>query len=170
MWKILTNFWPVKLTQRLSAHSKKLLFIAIFYTILVSVLCLRSAKILMNIAKGYDKLGHISFHIGMVLVWFLYFKFRNLHTKTYKTLLQCVLISLIFGIFIEFSQENFTSSRTGDINDVFANIFGSIIGAGIILFVRKVYNRKHWSTTILNKKNSDILTLFFYVLFYTICI
>ncbi len=131
----------MKLTQRLLAHNKKLLYVAVFYTLLVTAMCLRTATILLKIPKGFDKLGHICFHIGMVVVWFLYLKFRKPLIKTSKTLLQCLILSLFFGIAIEFCQHYFTTTRTADINDVFANIFGSLIGVVVILITRKYYER-----------------------------
>ena len=131
----------MKLTQRLSAHNKKLLFVAVFYTLLVTAMCLRTATILLSIPKGFDKLGHICFHIGMVIVWFLYFKFKKPTTETSKILIRCLILSLIFGIAIELCQHYFTTTRTADINDVFANIFGSLIGVVLILSVRKYYKR-----------------------------
>ena len=126
--------------QRLLEHKKKLLFLAIFYTLLVTALCLRSANILLSIPKGFDKLGHICFHIGMVVSWFLYLKFRKPLVQTSTTLIQCLFISLIFGIAIEFAQANFTTTRSADINDVYANIFGSLLAALGILMIRKYYN------------------------------
>lgn len=133
----------MKLTQRLLAHNKKLLYVAVFYTLLVTAMCLRTATILLKIPKGFDKLGHICFHIGMVVVWFLYLKFRKPFIKSSKTLKQCLILSLFFGIAIEFCQHYFTATRTADINDVFANIFGSFIGVVLILSVRKYYKQAY---------------------------
>ena len=133
----------MKLTQRLLAHNKKLLYVAVFYTLLVTAMCLRTATILLKIPKGFDKLGHICFHIGMVVVWFLYLKFRKPFIKTSITLIQCVILSLFFGIAIEFCQHYFTTTRTADINDVFANIFGSVVGVVVIATVRKYYRQRY---------------------------
>lgn len=131
----------MKLTPRLSEHNKRLLFIAVFYTLLVAFLCLRSAPILISLADGFDKIGHAGFHFGIVTIWFLYLKSKKINVDTSVALMQSLLFSFLFGVGIEYCQEHFTENRTADINDVYANYIGALLAAFIIiLFPKKSFS------------------------------
>lgn len=92
---------------------------------------------LLSLAKGFDKVGHSSFHFGIVTVWFLYLKSRKISVKTSIALMQSLLFSFLFGVGLEFCQEHFTESRTADIHDVYANFTGGLLSAFIIILLRK---------------------------------
>ena len=90
-----------------------------------------------NLPKNFDKLGHITFHFGVVVSWFLYLKSRQTKVPTRKILLQSILISVFFGVLLEFFQSAFTDTRTADWHDVLANSIGASMASFVIYFVRK---------------------------------
>lgn len=130
---ILMNCSQVKLIKNLSEHKQILLWLAIIWTAIVTFFCLASFNELPTIEVSYfDKLGHITFHFGITLLWFLVYRFKILNENK-KALLKAFLFSFFYGITIEICQDQFTATRSGDILDVFANIVGSLLA---IIFVR----------------------------------
>ena len=136
------NYYQVKLTKNLSEHKKILLWLAIIWTAIVAFLCLASFNELPKIASvsNFDKLGHITFHFGITLLWFLVFKFKFLNENK-KALLKAFLFSFFYGITLEICQDQFTETRSGDVLDVIANTFGSLLALLFIVLAVK-YCRK----------------------------
>lgn len=130
---ILMNYYQVKLIKNLSEHKQILLWLAIIWTAIVTFFCLASFNELPQISvSNFDKLGHITFHFGITFLWFLVYRFKILNENK-KALLKAFLFSFFYGITIEICQDQFTTTRSGDIFDVFANIVGSLLA---IIFVR----------------------------------
>ena len=130
------NFYQVKPTQPLLAP-KLYLFAALIWTAIVTYFCLIDAEQIPKITKGFDKLGHFSFHFGMVFLWFLFLNFQSKKSLLKKNLINAFLISLSFGILIEICQALFTTTRSADVIDVFANTVGGISAILIILILFK---------------------------------
>jgi len=138
---ILMNYYQVKLIKNLSEHKKTLLWLAIFWTAIVTYFCLTSFNELPQISvDNFDKLGHITFHFGITFLWFLVFKFKVLNENK-KALRKAFLFSFFYGITIEIFQDQFTATRSGDVMDVLANTLGSILAIIFIMFGIKFSRR-----------------------------
>lgn len=128
----------MRITKTLSEHRTVLLWLALTWTGIVTVLCLISldglpAKSVMS----HDKMGHGIFHFGMTSVWFLYFRFRKEIAFT-KALLAAFTFSLLYGVGIELMQYYFTDTRKADVHDVFANATGALVAVSL-LFLGHLY-------------------------------
>ena len=78
-----------------------------------------------------DKLIHLILYLTFIILWGLsLFKSRF----SLKLLLS---ISILFGLFLEFLQHILPIGRYFDWGDFIANSTGSIIGAIILLFLKK---------------------------------
>ncbi|EKT4552280.1 VanZ family protein [Flavobacterium psychrophilum] len=73
-----------------------------------------------------DKIVHFTFYLGFVILWYRYLVFKEKVLLSNKIVL--VLISITFGIAIEFAQKYFTTTRQADILDVLANSAGALVG------------------------------------------
>ncbi len=113
-------------------------FTALFWTLLIPVLCLISIGEIPEIKiENSDKYVHFSFYFILVLLWFLYFFTKNSGINESKISFIIVVCSIFYGIAIEFFQEFFTISRVADFYDVIANCLGSLSALiSIRLFIR----------------------------------
>lgn len=128
------NYYQVKLIKNLSEHKKILLWLAIIWTAIVTFFCLSNFNELPKIGvSNFDKLGHITFHFGITFLWFLVYKFKVLNENK-KALIKAFLFSFFYGITIEICQDQFTTTRSGDILDVIANSIGSLFAIIFIMF------------------------------------
>jgi VanZ family protein len=131
----------VRSTRRLSELKNFFLAAALLWTTIVTVLCLVSLSNLPKIeVEGFDKLGHLSFHIGIVALWYLYF-LASSNMKHEKSLTKAVAFSLVFGVVIEVLQETLTEARTAELKDVLANVTGAAIAALIITILNIYFNK-----------------------------
>ena len=138
---ILTNCYRVTTIKRLSELKSLFLAAALIWTLAVTILCLSTFRSLPSIeVEGFDKVGHLIFHIGIVSLWYLYF-FSASGLQLRSSLFKAVAFSLAFGIVIELLQGSITDTRTADIQDVFANATGSAIAALIIVLLT-IYRNK----------------------------
>lgn len=134
----------MRLIKNLLGHKRVIQAITIVWTGLVAYLCLASSDNLPKVAVfRYDKIGHSSFHFGITIVWFLFWKttFKN---ENKFALLKAFLFSFFFGLIIELSQGLFTTTRNSDIHDVYANSLGALI-AVIVIFI---FNKKDSSVVV----------------------
>ncbi|MGK4566161.1 VanZ family protein [Flavobacterium sp. 3HN19-14] len=132
----------MKLTENLSAHKKAFLWLALVWTSIVTIFCLINMNALPTVkVDNFDKFGHITFHFGMTVLWFLYYKFRRENTSR-RSLIKAFLFSFIYGVSIELIQTFFTKSRTGDIFDEIANIIGSLMAISVMILIMKRNNAK----------------------------
>ena len=86
----------------------------------------------VNLPAGTDKPIHLALHFVLVLLWQLYWFYRNNKVFSWKNGVIVLSGSLLYGIIIEMLQGYMTASRTPDIFDVLANFCGALIG--VILF------------------------------------
>ena len=129
---ILMNYYQVKLTRNLLEHKRTIQVLTVFWTGLVAYLCLVSSESLPSVdVTQFDKIGHFTFHFGITLVWFLFWKttFRN---ENKYALLKAFLFSFFFGVAIEIIQGLFTYTRQADFMDVLANTNGALVAILII--------------------------------------
>ena len=134
---ILTHYFQVKLIKNLLGRKHLIQVLTVFWTVLVTYLCLASSESLPSVdVFRFDKLGHFAFHLGITTMWFLFWK-TTYGNENKNALLKAFLFSFFFGIIIEISQAVFTETRHGDITDVFANSLGALTAVFIIYLMSK---------------------------------
>ncbi|MDI1257477.1 MAG: VanZ family protein [Flavobacterium sp.] len=136
------NYYQVKLTENLSAHKKAFLWLALVWTTIVTVFCLINFNELPTVkVDNFDKLGHMTFHFGLTILWFLYYKFQKENTSR-RSLIKAFLFSFFYGTAIELIQTFFTDTRSGDVFDEIANMIGSLIAILVMILIMKRNNAK----------------------------
>lgn len=124
-------------TKNLLALKNILLGIAISWTASVAILCLISFNTLPSIGvSDADKYVHATFHFVFTMLWGMYF-WKKQHDISIPRIVTIVIISLSFGILIEFLQETLTTTRHADILDVAANLTGALIALFVFVFIKK---------------------------------
>ena len=114
---------------------------AIFWTGLILYLCLKNANEIKQIEiPNFDKIIHFFFHFVFTTLWFLYLKKKFNSSNNINLLVITLIISLVFGIAIELMQQYFTATRTADVFDVLANLFGAFLAVMSIILLNR-YNR-----------------------------
>jgi VanZ family protein len=107
--------------------------VALFWTCSILFLCLASFNNLPDVGiENADKYVHFTFHFVFVNLWFLYFNSKN-YKNSFKLILFLFSTSFLLGILIELAQQAFTTSRKGDVFDIFANTVGAFSGLILIL-------------------------------------
>ena len=135
------NYFQVMTIKRLLAHNKLYLFLALFWTLLVLLLCLVSVGNLPRLSvkvDSIDKVVHFTFHFVFVMLWFLYLKEKNIRNVFFKIF----LASFSLGVIIEILQSIFTVTRQADIKDVLANTTGTITAITILLLYYKFFKKE----------------------------
>ncbi len=116
------------LTKKLLAP-KPLLLIALLYSCIITALFFVSGQDLPKTKiAGADKIVHIAVYFILVNFWLLYLYVKNNYILPLKWIVTLLISITAYGIIIEILQERFTSSRSADILDVVANLFGALIG------------------------------------------
>jgi VanZ family protein len=127
-------------TNNLLVLKKTLFSLAICWTVLIAILCLVKFGKLPTIAvKGADKYVHFTFHFVFTLLWGYYGWIKNKSTEL-KPIVKVLMVSVLYGILLEFLQETLTTTRHADIYDVLANATGATTAVGFLLLLKK---RKH---------------------------
>ncbi|WP_284653676.1 VanZ family protein [Flavobacterium terrisoli] len=117
---------------------KTILSLAIGWTFLILVVCLVNFNDLPTIkVSGYDKYGHFTFHFLFILLWGYYAWLKQNHIR-FRKLIHILLISVCYGILIEFLQETCTKTRHADILDILANFTGAMTGFVVFVLIKKV--------------------------------
>ncbi len=110
------------------------------------VLCLDSSGQLPSIRiKNIDKVVHFCFHFGFVWLWYFYINCHYKNKNIIKSMSIAVLLSVVYGVFIEFLQQQFTTTRKADILDVLANFVGAVAG----VLVAKQFQKQHNTSLLL---------------------
>ena len=113
--------------KNLLAPSKNAIWIAFIWTFLILYFSLKTSVNVSRISfLNADKIVHFTFYFGFVILWYRHLVFKKSVLLNNKIVL--VLISIGFGIAIEFAQKYFTTTRQADIWDVVANSSGAIVG------------------------------------------
>jgi VanZ family protein len=128
--------------KTLLAPNKLSVFVAVLWTLIITYLSLTTSTQQPQTFKNADKIVHFTFYFGFVILWYRYLVFKN--SALLKNKIMLVLVSVFFGIAIEFAQKYLTTTRQADIWDVVANSTGSLIG----IFVAT----KLFTTNSLSKK------------------
>jgi len=109
-------------------NNSKYLFIALLWTVVITVLSLIS---LGNIEQtldsihisNKDKYVHFTFYFVFVVLWYIQLKNK---TK-WNTKIVVLITAIVYGIAMEICQ-GFTDTRTPDFMDVLANSMGAFFG------------------------------------------
>jgi VanZ family protein len=122
-------------------HKQLYFWIAVFWTIIVTFLCLTPSSNIPEVSILYlDKLIHIFFHFVFTTLWVLFFKVKMQSPNNYKPFFYSFVLSVFFGITIEILQEVLTTTRTADVFDVLANITGASLA--IVVMILYFKNKK----------------------------
>lgn len=127
--------------KHLSEHKTFWFLTALGWTIFVAFTCLINSKDLPSIGIeviGIDKIIHFLFHFIFTLLWSIYY-FSKEKKVTQKRVTSIVIISLLFGVIIEWLQASFTVTRQADVLDVIFNSGGAISSGLIVYYTLKKY-------------------------------
>lgn len=114
--------------------NKTAIWVALLWTGFIVFMCLKPTGGEQYISfPNADKVAHFTFYFGFVILWYRYFVYTK--SSLFNNKFSLIIISIFFGILIEFAQKIFTTTRQADIWDVVANSSGSLIG----FFVAKLF-------------------------------
>ena len=118
-----------KLIKNISKH--KYLIAAAGYTLWLTAVSLTPLEgIELPSFRMADKIVHFFLYFFFVILW--------LKASTYFShhLIYLLIIAVIWGIVIEFLQEYFIPTRSGDVYDALANTLGAISAAGFYRYYK----------------------------------
>ena len=113
---------------------KAISVLAYLYLILVTAASL--GRFMLGIfpkgVKNSDKYGHAFAYMIFVIIWGLFFLYKNqepiVQKRFFISSLKAFVFAVLFGIVMEVAQWGLTSYRQFDIFDMLANTFGALIG------------------------------------------
>lgn len=119
----------------------KYFWVAIFWTLLITIACLISADNFDELNKiempAKDKFLHATFYFVFTVLWYLGFS-RSKRIGSRKSRLLSFAFAVGYGIVLEICQGLFTKERTPDVIDALANTAGSTIAVfGLWLYHRR---------------------------------
>ena len=85
-----------------------------------------------------DKVIHSGFHFVFTILWFLYLKKKFISVNNVRLLVFTIFGSFVLGIAIELMQQYFTTTRSADVFDILANLFGAFLAAVSIILVNAI--------------------------------
>ena len=107
-----------KLIKNISKH--KYLIIAVGYTLWLTAVSLTPLEgIELPSFRLADKIVHFFLYFFFVLVWLKALSFFSYHLP------YLLIIAVLWGIIIEFLQEFYIPTRSGDVYDALANTLGA---------------------------------------------
>lgn len=77
-----------------------------------------------------DKIVHVTLFGLLVSLWFFYFHYSQ--KKGPQTLIKIILVSIAYGIAMEFVQRYFVQNRSFDLYDILADAAGALLAGYII--------------------------------------
>lgn len=105
------------------------LSIGLIYTLFVTIIFLLPASEIPNIKISFaDKIAHVLIHCVLNFIWLCYCLIIKKGVIFGKNIMLVLVFCLSYGIIIEVFQKWFLPSRTYDVFDVLANVFGSMLG------------------------------------------
>jgi VanZ family protein len=130
------------LIKNLLALKKALFSLAIGWTVLLAFVCLITFNNLPAIGvSGADKYVHFTLHFVFTLLWGLYSRYKQKEIRLAR-IISIVVISLSYGILIEFLQHTVTTTRKADVMDVAANFTGALLALMVFVFIKKMKTAK----------------------------
>lgn len=135
------NYFQVMLIKRLLAHKFIYLWLAEIWTLFIGFMCLAEFNNLPSVGiRGGDKYVHFVLYFVFVILWFMYFKSKG--AAGGNLFFKIVIVAILYGALIEIFQNLFTTSRNGDVLDVFANTSGAGF-AVLTIFFYNVFLKKN---------------------------
>jgi VanZ family protein len=122
---------------------RKLFFLsaALLWTGVILFFCLIKSSNLPTINVLYlDKAVHAFFHFVFTMLWFLFFKKKLNTSNSFRPLVLSFVFSFFLGIAIELMQQFFTDTRSADVMDELANLFGASL-AVLAIVLLNTFNR-----------------------------
>ena len=111
-------------------------WLALSWSGLILVACLLPSNDIPQVNIPYlDKVIHSVFYFVFSSLWFLFFKKKLNSSNNLKPLAVSFVFSVFFGIGIELIQKFFTVTRSADVFDVIANLFGASLAVILILLL-----------------------------------
>nr|WP_294933895.1 VanZ family protein [uncultured Flavobacterium sp.] len=89
-----------------------------------------------------DKYIHSFFYFVFSVLWFQFLSKKKPEWSFAGNAIIIIVFAFLYGGAIEICQEVFTATRTADVNDLLANVAGSIIGITAVLIVEKFRKRE----------------------------
>ena len=117
------------------------LLLLVIFTLLVTVLSLRSFSSPPQFISSQDKIGH--FIAYALLAWLACQALGN-RLKLSSTIVIAFVYASATGTILEILQANFTTSRQGDWVDIMANLLGGITGC-VVFGLRQRLRMNHES-------------------------
>lgn len=114
-------------------HKQFYFFAAISWTILMLYVCLMKSSDVPSInIVGIDKIVHILLHLFFTFFWGITLVKNGRVSSFSKVVYVSFLLSFLFGLLIEFIQGYFTTSRSADVTDILANVFGALFAIALL--------------------------------------
>jgi len=118
-----------KLIKNISKH--KYLIVAVGYTLWLTAVSLTPLDgIELPSFRLADKIVHFFLYFFFVLVWLKALSFFSKH------LIYLLIFAVTWGVVIEFLQEFFIPTRSGEFFDVTANTLGALTAAGFYRYYK----------------------------------
>ncbi|WP_417236920.1 VanZ family protein [Bizionia paragorgiae] len=115
---------------------KSLFLLSIAYTLVLLLASLLNVNsITQGLPSNNDKFLHTAAHVMLTGLWFLTFS-KTFTLNNLKSIGYASVLAIGLGVLIEVLQGTLTQNRTTDINDVFANVLGTVIVVLVILGLR----------------------------------
>ena len=87
----------------------------------------------IELFTGFDKLVHASFYFGFTFLLSLGFVEYKRVELNVKQLIWIGILAASYGLFIEYLQQELTTSRQAEFYDILANLTGTLVA---VLFLR----------------------------------
>jgi len=114
-------------------HKHFFFFVALAWTSLMCYVCLMKSSDVPSInIIGIDKIVHIVLHLLFTFFWGITLVKSGKWSSFSKVMYVSFLLSFLFGLLIEFVQGYFTTTRSADITDVLANVFGALFAIALL--------------------------------------
>ena len=117
---------------------RKLFFLsaALLWTGVILFFCLIKSSNLPTVNVLYlDKAVHAFFHFVFTMLWFLFFKKKLNTSNSFRPLVLSFVFSFFLGIALELMQQFFTDTRSADVMDELANLFGASLAVLAIVLL-----------------------------------
>jgi len=113
------------------------LLLSTLYSIILAALSLIKINIVTEeLPSNSDKIFHALAYFVFTLLWFSAF-YYSMRINKIKAISFAFICSVAFGISIEFLQGWITENRQSDVNDIIANVIGTLIAVVIIMSLKK---------------------------------
>ncbi|MBP6000652.1 MAG: VanZ family protein [Flavobacterium sp.] len=125
----------MKITKHLS--ERNFIFLALLWTLGVTIGSLVSLNNMPAVSiPGNDKTAHFLFYYVFFILWYFGLT-KKCNTNYFSVIL--AIITLCYGICMEFLQANYTANRHADPFDVVANAAGMLAGFVTVYLIKKNY-------------------------------